>query len=200
MFAEGQTLCWKCGALSAAIVPESKRETIRCSRCDDDFFTAARACGNYESGLRASILELKRQPNVPPRLVDLMVAVTQRPPLRNADLVLPVALHPARERERGFNQAQILATEIARRTGLPLELHVLVRTVQTAMHRAGMDAKARRKSVTSAFAIRHPELVRGRKVLLIDDVFTTGATASACAQVLQRAGAEAVFVLTIARA
>ena len=200
IFAEHQALCWKCGALSGASVAESRREAIRCSRCDDDSFTAARAGGNYEGGLRASILELKRQPNLPARLLILMIALLEREPLRNADLIVPVALHPARERERGFNQAQLLAAEIARRSGLPLEPNVLVRPAQTRMHRAGMDGKARRKSVAGAFAVRHPELVKGKRVLLVDDVFTTGATASACASVLKSAGADAVFVLTIARA
>jgi ComF family protein len=150
--------------------------------------------------LRASILELKRQPHVPRRLVELMVHVQQREPLRTSDLILPVALHPERERERGFNQALILATEIASRSGIPLEPHVLVRIAQTRMHRAGMDAKARRKSVADAFAVRHPELLVGKRILLIDDVFTTGATASACAAVLKDAGAEEILVLTIARA
>lgn len=200
IFTEQQALCWKCGALTTASVTEPKRKAIRCARCEDDSFDAARACGNYEGALRASILELKRQPRVPRRLVDLLFAVEQREPLVTADVILPVALHPLREQERGFNQALVLATEIARRGDLRVEPHVLVRTVQTRMHRAGMDAKARRKSVASAFAIRHPDLIVGKRVLLIDDVFTTGATASACATVLKEAGAEATFVLTIARA
>jgi predicted amidophosphoribosyltransferase len=63
-----------------------------------------------------------------------------------------------------------------------------------------MDAKARRKSVAEAFVVRHRDLIAGKRVLLVDDVFTTGATASACAQALKYAGAEEVFVLTIARA
>ena len=75
-----------------------------------------------------------------------------------------------------------------------------MRRVHTALHRAGMDARARRDSVADAFAIRHPEEIAGQSILLVDDVFTTGATASACAAALKEACASAVFVLTVARA
>jgi ComF family protein len=199
-FSESDTFCWRCGALSRAAVTEDKRQSIRCGRCDDDAFTAARACGTYEGALRASILELKRRPQVARRVVDLMSEIQRREPLNSADIIVPVPLHATRERERGFNQALILARELARRSGLPLDEHCLVRRVQTEMHRVGMDAKARRKSVAGAFTVRRNDLIAGKRVLLIDDVFTTGATVSACAAVLKEAGAEEVFVLTIARA
>src|SRR5438552_1986925 len=199
LFRGDETLCWKCGALSLATVDHNRREKVRCGRCDDDAFTAARACGLYEGALRASILELKRQPHVARRLARLMHDVQQREPLNQADLIIPVPLHPERERERGFNQASILARELSRFSGLPVDEHSFIRRVHTARHRAGMDAKARRQSVANAFTIRHPKSIAGQRVLLVDDVFTTGATVSACAKVLKEAGAEEVFVLTIAR-
>jgi ComF family protein len=124
----------------------------------------------------------------------------RREPLNTADLIIPVPLHPERERERGFNQAVLLARELSRLSGLPLDEHSIVRNVHTERHRAGMDSIARRQSVAEAFAVRHAKLVEGRRVLLVDDVFTTGATVSACAAVLKDAGAEEVFVMTIARA
>ena len=129
-----------------------------------------------------------------------MHSVSQREPLRAAELVLPVPLHAARERERGFNQALVLARELARVSGRSLDQHSLVRKIQTQMHRGGMDAKARRQSVASAFTVCHRDLIAGKRLLLIDDVFTTGATASACAEALRESGAESVFLLTIARA
>lgn len=199
-FHESVTLCWKCGALSHGKVSHDQRHRVRCGRCDEDAFTFARACGPYENALRASILQLKQEPRVARRLVRLMIEVQQREPLNLADVVLPVPLHHSRERERGFNQALILARELARAGRLPLDEHSLVRHAHTAMHRAGMDAKARRDSVASAFAVRHSDTVKGKRVLLIDDVFTTGATVSACASALKAAGAGDVFVLTIARA
>ena len=200
LFREDDTLCWKCGLFTEAAVSKEKRERVRCDQCDDDAFTAARACGFYEGALRASILELKRRPRVAQRLARLMFDTLQRQPVNSADLIVPVPLHPDRERERGFNQAALLARELARLSGLPLDEHSVIRAVHTERHRAGMDSKARRDSVNDAFAVRHPDSIAGRRVLLIDDVFTTGATVSACAAVLKDAGAEEVFVLTVARA
>ena len=199
LFTEDDTLCWKCGAFTAATVSQNRRERVRCGKCDDLAFTGARACGFYEGALRASILELKRQPQVGRRLARLMFAAMQREPLNSADLIISVPLHPSRERERGFNQAALLARELARLSHLPLDDHSVVRRVHTERHRAGMDSVARRKSVAGVFAVRHPDSVAGRRVLLIDDVFTTGATVSSCAAVLKDAGAEEVFVLTLAR-
>jgi ComF family protein len=200
LFHEATGVCWKCGALSQVKVNEGRRDSIRCGRCDDDAFSAARACGSYEGALRASILALKREPYVPRRLASLLHEVQTREPLDAADLMVPVPLHADRERERGFNQAVVIARELARLSRLPLDEHSVVRRLHTERHRAGMDAKARRKSVADAFAVRHRDLIIGKRVLLVDDVFTTGATASACAKALIEIGADAVFVLTIARA
>lgn len=199
LFSAKDTLCWKCGALSRAKVSEDKRATVHCGRCDDQAFTAARACGLYEGALRASILELKRQPRVPLRLLNLLGHLQEFEPLNGADLIVPVPLHPARERERGFNQAVVLARALARVFNLPHDEHSVVRRVHTERHRGGMDAKARRESVAGAFAVRHADLIKGRRVLLIDDVFTTGATVSACAGALQDAETQKVFVMTVAR-
>lgn len=200
MFAETDTVCWKCGLYTEAPLNQDRRERVRCGKCDEDTFRAARACGLYEGALRASILNLKREPHVAVRLAGLMYEAQQRPPLNSADLIVPVPLHSERERERGFNQAVLLARELARLSQLPLDEYSVVRRVHTERHRAGMDARSRRDSVAKAFAIRHPKLVAGRRVLLVDDVFTTGATVSACAAVLKEAAVAEVFVLTIARA
>jgi ComF family protein len=150
--------------------------------------------------LRASILNLKREPHVARRLAQLMFELQRREPLNSANLIIPVPLHAERERERGFNQAAWLARALARLNRLPIDEHSVVRRVHTERHRAGMDSRARRDSVVKAFKLRHPKFVSGQRVLLVDDVFTTGATVSVCAGVLKEAGAEKVFVLTLARA
>jgi len=199
LFQESDTLCWKCGRLSQVKAPTANRNTIRCGDCDEDAFTVARACGSYEGALRAAILELKRQPHVARRLALLMCELLQREPLNTADVIVAVPLHPDRECERGFNQALVLARELSRLTGLPIDEHSVIRRLHTGRHRAGMDAKARRKSVADAFAVSHGDLIVGKRVLLVDDVFTTGATVSACALAVNQAGANAVFVFTIAR-
>jgi len=200
LFKGGETLCRKCGAPAGGEVPEEVRPSVRCRRCDPEEFTAARACGLYEGALRAAVLGLKRDPFVPPRLARMLRETARRAPLDTATLIAPVPLHPARERERGFNQAALLASAVAGGTGLPLDAWSLSRVSHSERHRAGMDARARRESVEGAFAVTRPRLVRGESVLLLDDVFTTGATASAGARALLDAGARAVFVLTAARA
>lgn len=200
LFGGDETLCWKCGAPAGGEVLEEARPTVRCRRCEQEGFTAARACGLYEGALRAAVLNLKRQPFVPARLKLLLREAARRAPLDDASLVVPVPLHPARERERGFNQASLLASAVAAGTGLRLDTLSLARVAHSGRHRAGMDARARRESVEGSFAVVRPRLVRGESVLLIDDVFTTGATASACARALLEADARAVFVLTAARA
>ena len=200
VFTGAETLCWKCGAPSPGGVTEDRRAEVRCRRCDAEEFTAARGVGVYELALRAAVLALKREPYIGARVVSLLREAQQRPPLDAATLVLPVPLHRKRERERGFNQASVLARSLASAAGLPFNESSLVRATHTEPHRAGMDARARRESVADAFQVTQPRLVKGERILLIDDVFTTGATVSACAAVLRAAGAEQVFVLTVARA
>lgn len=200
IFKEYDTVCARCGAFTEAAINEDRRKTVRCGRCDDDCFDGARASGFYEGALRASILQLKREPHVSSRIIHLMLAVQRRAPLISVNLIIPVPLHPERERERGFNQALLLAKELSRLSGLALDEHAMVRRSHTKRHRAGMDAKARRQSVAGAFALRRKDVVKGKRVLLVDDVFTTGATVSAGAQVLKESGAKEVLVLTVARA
>ena len=199
VFNGDETLCWKCGALAAGDLPEEKRDEVRCRRCEEESFTAARACGLYEGALRAAVLALKREPFVASRLAGLLASARRRGPLERATLVVPVPLHAERERERGFNQACVLARALSKRAGLRLDEWSLARVAHTERHRAGMDARGRRETVEGAFEVVRPRLVRGERVLLVDDVFTTGATASACAAALKGAGAREVYVLTAAR-
>jgi ComF family protein len=199
LFTGTETLCWKCGLPSRGTVPEEKREQVRCRRCDEDAFSAARAGGIYEGALRASVLSLKREQHIGSRLKQLMVETQQQYPLSEATRIVPVPLHPEREKARGFNQAALIARELSEAILLPLDEVSLVRTHHTNRHRAGMDWKGRRETVADAFRVIYPALIAGERVLLVDDVFTTGATVSACAKTLLDAGAAEVFVLTIAR-
>lgn len=199
IFSSADVICWKCGALSTGTVSDEKRADVRCRKCYAEAFTAARAGGAYKGALRASILALKREPFVPERLAQLLYEVQTQPPLCDATRILPVPLHPARVRERGFNQAAELGRALARRTGLPLDELSLKRTLHTERHRALMDERARRESVENAFQVIRPRLIESESILLVDDVFTTGATVSACASVLLKAGAHSVYVLTLAR-
>lgn len=200
IFSGAEAMCWKCGALARAAVAVEKRMEVRCRRCDAEHFTATRSVGIYEGALRASVLRLKHEPHVAARLTHLLLETQRRPPLDAATLVVPVPLHEERERERGFNQAAVIARSIATHAHLMLDERSVVRVTHTERHRADMDARARRETVEDAFKVTRPRLVAGERVLLIDDVLTTGATVSACARALKDAGATEVFVLTVARA
>jgi predicted amidophosphoribosyltransferase len=94
----------------------------------------------------------------------------------------------------------VIAESLSKRLRLPLDELSLVRVSATDKYRAGLDAKGRRDTVAGAFEVRHPRLVANENILLVDDVFTTGATVSACAEALIEAGAGSVYVLTVGRA
>jgi ComF family protein len=114
---------------------------------------------------------------------------------RQFDAVTAVPLHWRRRWQRGFNQSELLGKAIARRRGIPL-IHVLRRGAATRAQ-AGLSNSQRRENVAGAFRARHR--VAGLRILLVDDVMTTGATVSACARALKKAGARSVAVLTLAR-
>ena len=194
-----ETVCWKCGSPSFGNVETAKRSQVRCGRCDHLSFTVARAGGLYEKALRETVLTLKRQPYLPRSVVTLLESVARREPLKTSTSIIPVPLHPERQKMRGFNQASVIARSLSKQLRLPVNEISLVRTTHSARYRAGLDAKGRSDTVENAFAVVHPRLVIGEKVLLVDDVFTTGATAGECSRGLIEAGAEVVNVLTIAR-
>ena len=114
------------------------------------------------------------------------------------DVVIPVPLHRRRLLRRGFNQSALLAAAVTRKLHCRLDVTTLVRVIATPPQTA-QDLESRRRNVHNAFAVRYPERIADLKVLLVDDVFTTGATANACAAELRGAGARTVDVLTIAR-
>jgi competence protein ComFC len=114
------------------------------------------------------------------------------------DVIVPVPLHPARQRERGFNQARLLAELLSAQTSIPSK-PVLERIRYTTTQTA-LDRSERMENLYNAFRLRKNADVRGLRVLLIDDVLTTGSTLSECARVLKRAGALSVHAATAARA
>jgi ComF family protein len=195
-----ETLCWKCGLLSPGEVVFELRDQVRCHRCDSQSFKAARAVGLYEGALREAVLQLKRQPHVSQHVEMLLVSAARQEPLNECTRIIPVPLHPKRLRTRGFNQALVLAQGLSKRLQVPLDEVSLLRVSASEKYRAGLDLKGRRDTVAGAFEAPYPRLVAGEDILLVDDVFTTGATVSACTEVLLGAGAKSVFVLTLGRA
>lgn len=154
----------------------------------------------YEKALAASIIQLKAQPHIPRKLRVLIAEAVELQAFRGADLVMPTPLSKLRRAERGFNQAELIGGIVADRIGAKLDSKSLRRTAHTPIHRVGMDQRARELTVQNAFEVVRPKLIEGRRILLVDDVLTSGATASFCAKALKRSGAEAVDVFTLARA
>ncbi len=196
VFSGVETLCAKCGAY---LHDKSSNFQTFCHRCDEHFYDAAIAVGIYEKALSASVLSLKREPFVAEKLQKILLSRFQNSDFQSVSLVIPVPLSKKRFIERGFNQAQVLAKILADKTKIKLDEQSLVRKVHTQAHRAGMDGKARASSVENAFEVKRPALIKDKIILLIDDVFTSGATVSNCAKALKKNGAEKVFVLTVAR-
>jgi ComF family protein len=116
-----------------------------------------------------------------------------------ADLIIPVPLHVKRLRERGFNQAVLLGEILAKQWRLPLSRNNLCR-IRWTEPQISLSAGERRDNVRGAFAVREATSVRNRRIILVDDVYTTGSTVAECARTLKKGGAEAVFVATVARA
>ncbi|HSE20884.1 MAG TPA: double zinc ribbon domain-containing protein [Pyrinomonadaceae bacterium] len=198
IFSAGDSLCSKCG-LPLFVLPQNVTIELYCRRCESQTFTAARACGIYEKGLRQSVLELKRKPNIARHLTSLLQSLAVGPPFAETSRIIPVPLHPARQRARGFNQAVVIARSISSALNLPVDEKSLVRTQYSERHRAGLDARGRWDTVNNAFTVPNPRLIKDERILLVDDVLTTGATASSCSNALLEAGASTVCVLTIAR-
>jgi ComF family protein len=116
-----------------------------------------------------------------------------------ADLIVPVPLHKRRLRQRGFNQAVLLGEVFAARWDLPLQRNNLQRSRWTEPQ-VNLTAAARAENVKGAFTLAEPDLINGKRILLVDDVYTTGSTVKECSRVLNRAGALDVAVVTVARA
>jgi ComF family protein len=115
------------------------------------------------------------------------------------DFLIPVPLHPLRLRERGFNQALLLVKDLSRRTGIPYRKRILQKKKPT-IPQVNLGGVEREKGVRGTFYVADTEELLGMSVLLVDDVYTTGATVNECSKVLLRGGAERVDVLTLAHA
>lgn len=197
LFDSNTSACAKCGNL---LPQASSAADGHCRECADHHYDAAFSAGAYEHALAGSVLELKRTPHLPSRVRELLAGIIDRADTVNFDLIIPVPLSPKRRTERGFNQAEVIGQFLSKHTGIPLDSASLVRHKHTHIHRVAMDTKAREASVKNAFKVVRPALVKGRSVLLVDDILTTGSTSSYCAKELKKFGASRVGILTLARA
>ena len=200
--------CEICGEGMATLArPELARleEDQTCDACRETrpHFEKACAYGSYDGELRDLIHLLKYEQVTPAAKVlggILATAIAKLGILRPV-LVIPVPLHSSKRRQRRFNQAELIARAALKRMAIPgaeLATNLLVRQRAT-VSQIGLTRPQRAENIRGAFRVQHPEKLSGRDILLVDDVLTTGTTASECARVLRRAGAEKVWVATVAR-
>jgi ComF family protein len=184
---------------------EGAGEDHLCGRCLDRTppYAIHRSCGRYGGVLKDLILLFKYG----------RASILSRPLARfateahdaedglwlGADLLVPVPLHPKRKRERGFNQSQALAKELARLRGLRILDGCLVK-VRNAPPQTSLEATGREENARGAYAVKRASRVEDKVLILVDDVFTTGSTLGECSLVLMRAGAREVRALTLAQA
>ncbi len=174
-------------------------EQGRCALCRSGArgFDAAYCFGSYEGALR-DLIHLLKYDGMKPLAAPLGDYLSRALPLDEPfDAVVPMPLHWRRRFDRGFNQAALLANEISRRRRIPA-LNA-VRRVRATQSQIGLSNAKRRLNVCGAFRARRGKRLVGLRLLLVDDVMTTGSTGSACGAALKRAGAKSVTLLTLAR-
>lgn len=189
-----EAVCGRCGR-------PVRRGEARCGPCAKlpSAVDYARSYGLYQGHLKASIhaLKYRGEVRVAEALGELMAwAAWWDGGFERIDRLVPVPLHPAKERERGYNQAELLARAAAEAMGKRV-IQPVVRTRET-LPQSGLSLSERRRNVESAFEVPLPGEVRGLRLLVVDDVYTTGATLSAVCAALKRAGARTCYALCAA--
>lgn len=195
-----QPFCPVCGRFFAAEKSGFSGGPCRDCRLGARSFGAVRAAGPYEGALKEAVLKFKYggERHLAAGLAGLMARAARGLPLENIDRVVPVPMAAGRLRQRGYNQAELLAREVAGLLGLAVDGRALVKVRETPAQ-AGLNREERLANLAGAFWAREGR-VRGRGILLVDDVVTTGSTMTAAAGALAGAGAAGVWGLAAASA
>jgi len=192
----GHQVCGKCGN------PSSPDEPCPYCLAIEFNFDKAMSIFLYEEPLRDAILDFKyhREVRKGEVLRSLLADWFVSSPLmaEGYDLIIPIPITPRKRKRRSYNQSEVLAAGIEAASGIPCAPFVLVKRNETPSQ-TGFDFSGRAKNVEDSFAVTDESLVRGKRVLLVDDIITTGATVSECAKALKDAGARKVFALSLAR-
>ena len=207
-------ICWDCWSDAARIeapfcdlcgdpVAGSVDHEFICYACSAEkpSFDGARSAARYDGVVGEALRQLKYEKALwlAPDMAELLINCIQAEyPARKFDLVVPVPLYHVRRRERGYNQAAVLARELGGRIGCK-SVPGMLRRIRPTTTQTNLTASQRLSNVRNAFESRRAKWLAGRRVLLVDDVMTTGATVNACAKALKKGGAQSVHVLTVAR-
>jgi ComF family protein len=200
--------CWRTihflgnGGCATCGLPLEATEAETCGAClaDPPRIARARAVAAYDDLTRGIAIRLKygRKVALARTMARYMAPLMESDEDHGERVLVPVPLHRTRLWNRGFNQSALVARELSRRCSVQARPFALRRTRRTAPLK-GMSMAERRRTVSGAFVVAEPAAVRGKTVVLVDDVFTTGSTADACARALQRAGAARVELVSWAR-
>lgn len=186
--------CRKCGGPT---------ESFNCAECRDReyHFECARSAGIYDDVLREAIHALKYNNHIAiaEPLAEIMAESFRDTGLAGkADIVIPIPIHVSRTIRRGFNQSEELARGFTKRVHLPMDPSVLHKARKT-KRQMELPFDLRVSNIQGSFKVTHAERIRGKRVLLIDDVFTTGSTLDEAAKVLLAAGASTVYAYTLSK-
>lgn len=204
------SVCCGCGRpLPSQNVSETAPD-FTCENCRKGlyYFDKARAVGKYEGVLKEAIHQFKYEPTRVGRgkpglgrhLAKFMIQYLPSDlNLNTFDRIIPVPLHENRKRWRGFNQSEILGKFLGQHYQIPLDTHHLYRIKET-QPQVELTGRERIKNVRGAFVVQRAEDLEGKKVVLVDDVFTTGSTVNESSRMLKKAGVREILVLTLARA
>ena len=118
--------------------------------------------------------------------------------IKNYDIIIPVPIHKKRYKERGYNQSELLASEIARTLNISIEKHVLTKNVNNTPQ-SKLSKIERKNNANGVYKIINAQKIKNKKIIIIDDIYTTGSTANECSKVLKQAGASEIAVFTIAK-
>lgn len=191
--------CDRCGLPFQGEIT-TKFECANCREMDLHFRAARSAV--IASGMTLEIIHRYKYQGAlwfEPFLADLLIREAAPALIQDGcNLIVPVPLHPVKQRERQFNQAANLAQKLSLATGIPMNENLLQR-VEVTGTQTRLSRVERARNVKNAFALRTKERLEGARIVIIDDVFTTGATTSACARMLVKSGAQDVSVWTVAR-
>ena len=192
--------CYKCGHPISELTADGKMLCAVCAGKKRHFFRTMRSAVVYDNSDKNLILGFKffdKTENA--TLLAAMLKIAGKDIFsQGADVLIPVPLHYSRLIKRKYNQSVLLADKLSKMVDIPVDRFSLVRHKKT-RPQVEFSGRQRVDNVKNAFSVKHPENIKGKRIILIDDVLTTGSTIKECASVLKKAGAKSVDVLTIAR-